>query len=715
MPVHHLTCNLCEAMCGLDVTVKENRITDLRGDPDDVFSRGHICPKGPALREVYEDVDRLRKPMRRNAGGWQEVSWESALDEAGTRLGTLQREHGRDAVGVYFGNPTVHNHGATLIGPGFLRALGTKNRFDANSQDANPKLFACMSMFGDQLSITIPDVDRTDFMLILGANPAASNGSLMTLGDVRGRLHAIRKRGGRIVLIDPRRTETAAWCDEHHFIRPGGDAALLLALHNVLFGEALIDETAINKLARSLATLKEIAAPFTPERVAAAIGIEASAIRSLARAFARAPRAVAYGRVGACQNEFSSVASWLIESLNVVTGNFDRPGGMMFTRPAVDVGALGRTLIGNHYGRWRSRVRGLPEFAGQLPAAVMAEEMETPGPGQIRGFVTFAGNPVLSTPNGERLAEALKQLDFMVAVDIYLNETTRHAHLILPPTHLFERSHYDVVFHSLAVRNTAKFSPAVFPPPPGAKSDWEILYELGMRLGGIRFGNKVVDRLAKLAWRAGLKLSADQVLDVALRIGPYGGRLWPGSKGLSLKRLAESPHGIDLGPLEPARGSKVRTPDGKVDLAPTLFCGDIERVARWLEKRNPRQLVLIGRRHVRTNNSWMHNCRSLIKGPDRSSLLVNPVDAKRLGLSDGQQVTLKSRVGAVTAHVEPSDDVMPGVVSLPHGYGHAAVADTLHTAGAVRGPNINALTDDLLLDPLTGTANLNGVAVTIEV
>lgn len=690
-------------MCGLVMTVDDGRITDVRADPDDVFSRGHICPKGPALREVYEDPDRLRRPRRRTRGGtWQEIGWDEALRETADRLEEVRARHGRDAIGIYVGNPTVHNHGASMMVPGFIKALGTRNRFDANSQDANPKLFAAMMMYGDQLSITVPDVDRTDYLLMLGANPAASNGSVMTLGDVRGRLRKIRDRGGRIVLVDPRRTETAEWCDEHHFIRPGGDAAFLAAILHVFFerGARAPDGAAgVGELEREMQ-------PFSPERVSTAVGIDAAAIRRIANEFTSAPRAVAYGRVGICQNRFGATASWLVEALNVVTGNFDREGGAMFPNPAVDVARMGRRFVDSSYARWRSRVRGLPEFGGQLPAAVMAEEMETPGPGQIRAFVTLAGNPVLSVPNGERIARALVELEFMVSLDHYVNETTRHAHLILPPRHALERGHYDVVFHALAVRNTVKWSEPVVAPSLDGREDWEILYELGMRLGGLRTGlGRPIDRAARWAWRAGWRLTPERLLDLALRFGPY--------PGLSLKKLRTAPHGIDLGPLTPARKKRVRTPDGNVRLAPDVLLGDLPRLAKWVETR-AEGLVLIGRRHARTNNSWMHNCKSLVKGPDRATLMMHPSEAARLGLADGQKVRVTTRVGAIEARLACTDDIMPGVVSLPHGYGHASVAEHMRIAGATPGSNVNAVTDDLLLEPLTGTAVLGGVPVVVE-
>jgi anaerobic selenocysteine-containing dehydrogenase len=702
------TCNLCEALCGMLITVQDGTITSVRPDPDDPFSRGHICPKGPALKEIYEDPDRLRQPMRRTAAGFVPVSWEEALTEAAARLNEIRAQHGKDAIGVYIGNPTVHNHGLSMTVPGFLRTLHTRNRFDANSQDANPRLYACMLLYGDQLSIPVPDVDRTRYLLMFGANPAASGGSLMTLGDVRGRLRGIRERGGRIVLFDPRRTETAAWCDEHHALRPGGDAALLCAMLHVLFAEGLTQKDRdIETRAKGLPALKQLAGRFPPERVAQAVGVPAEVIRRVSREFAAAESAIAYGRLGACLNPFGPVACWLLDALNVVTGNFDRPGGVMFPRPAADTSAIGRKLIGNHHGRWRSRVRGLPEFAGQLPAAVMAEEIETPGPGQIRAFITIAGNPVLSTPNGERLGRALSTLPFLVSIDPYINETTRHAHLILPPVHTLERGHFDLVFNTFAVRNTVKYSPPVVPPPPDGKEDWEILYDLGMRLGGLRMGHPLADRAARLLYRAGVRVSPDRMLDLLLRLGPYR---------LSLAKVRRHPHGLDLGPLTPAGRAKVHTRDGLVDLAPAPLLEDAARIDAWLGEQQAAAggLVLIGRRHVRNNNSWMHNAPTLARGRDRATLLIHPEDARRLGVTEGALCRIRSRVGEVSARAELTEDVRQGVVSLPHGFGHQAAAATLRVAGALPGPNINALTDEAHVEPLLGTAILNGVPVQIS-
>jgi anaerobic selenocysteine-containing dehydrogenase len=698
------TCHLCEAMCGLMLTVDGDRLTDIRGDTDDVLSRGHLCPKALALREIHEDPDRLRHPVRRTRSGWEKVTWDEALDEAAQRIHELQQRHGRDAIGMYAGNPSVHDHGTALGVPLFGALLRTKNRFDANSQDANPKLFASLRMFGELTSLTVPDVDRTDFFLILGANPAASNGSLMSLGDARGRIRGIRERGGRVVLVDPRRSETAAWADQHHAIRPGGDAALLAAMLHVVFAEGLGDDRRASEMATGIATLTAAVQCFSPERVAAAIGLDAATVRDLTRRFAKAPTAVSYGRIGLCQSLFGPVAIWLAEALNVVTGNFDRPGGSLFAKPAVDVTRTAHMVGLNGAGRFHSRVRKLPEVGGLLPAATMAEEMETAGAGQIRGLVTLAGNPVLSVPSGERLGRALAGLDFMVSIDLYVNETTRHAHLILPPASALERSHYDVVFHTVAVRNTAKWSPPVFAPTVDGRHDWDILWSLASYIVGRRAGGGLVGRVTRRAMEV-VRPSPDAVLDLMLRTGPYR---------LSLKKLREAEHGIDLGPLVPMRRQRVRHPGGMVDLAPADLVADLARVGAWIDPQRDAGLVLIGRRHLRSNNSWMHNAPSLVKGPDRSSLMMNPGDASARGLKTGDSVRVESRAGAVEVRLEVTPAVRPGVVSLPHGFGHAVARDTLRVAGAVAGANMNAVTDDAIVEPLTGTAVLSGVPVSVS-
>src|SRR6266568_3698937 len=710
---HFRTCHLCEAMCGVAIEVEGERILSIRGDKDDPFSRGHICPKAVALKDVHEDPDRLRRPLRRTAGGWVEVGWGEALDEAAERLAAVQKAHGRNAVTIYQGNPVVHNHGSILFSQLLLKSLGSRSRYSATSVDQLPQMLASLLMFGHQLLLPIPDLDRTDFLLILGANPLASNGSLMPAPGVEKRLHAIRTRGGRVVVVDPRRTETAAAADQHLPIRPGGDVFLLAALIHALFAEERVHVGRLADGTDGLHVLADAVKPFAPEAVAARTGLEAGAIRALARDFGAAPSAVAYGRVGVCAQEFGGLASWLVNALNVVTGNLDRPGGAMFPRPAADVVAFAdRIGQRGHFDKGRSRVRGLPEFSGEWPVATLADEIETPGPGQVRALLTNAGNPVLSAPNGARLDRALGTLEFMVSIDVYRNETTRHAHLILPPAFGLERSHYDLVFHALAVRNTAKYSPALFPPAPGARHDWQILLELAARLEAARDGASLPKWLKRAFLRT---LGPDGIVRLLVRFGPHGPGLVPFRRGLTLGRLKKQPHGVDLGPLEPSLPGRLYTRARRIDLAPTRLVEDLRRafVSLSTEARGDGGLELIGRRELRSNNSWMHNCERLVKGRDRCTLLMSPEDASRRRLTSGQRVRVTSPVGSVEVALEVSDAMRSGVVSLPHGWGHGRAGTALRVASAVPGVSLNDLTDDLRVDPLSGNAAFSGVPVEV--
>ena len=701
------TCPLCEAMCGLAVEHEAGRITSIRGDADDRFSRGHICPKAVGLKDLHEDPDRLRRPVKRVGNDWKEISWREAYALTARGLRSVQSRHGRDAVAVYLGNPTVHSLGAMLYGPGFVRALGTKNRYSATSVDQLPHHLAALWMFGHPLLIPIPDLERTGHLLIFGANPAVSNGSLMTAPDVSRRLKEIRVRGGRVVLIDPRRTETAELASEHHFIRPGADAFLLLAMLHVIFDEGLEKLGRVAGFTEGVGELREVVGRYRPERVMAATGVHADTIRELARDFSAAPHAVAYGRVGVSTQEFGGLACWLITALNIVTGRLDEPGGAMFTRPAVEMireGAASR----QRFGRWKSRVRGLPEFAGELPVSALAEEIDTVGPGQVRALVTHAGNPVLSTPNGARLDRAIAGLEFYAAIDFYINETTRHAQVILPPTAGLERDHYDLIFHTLAVRNTSKFSPAVLPKTRGTKHDWEILGELTHRVArGGMIGRLRARGAAALARRVGPR----GLLDRGLKSGPYA------SFGLSLKKLEESPHGVDLGSLMPCLPARLSTADRKVRLAPAKLVADVARLEAALAQMSaPRngELALIGRRELRSNNSWMHNSERLVRGKRPCTMLMHTTDAAARGLADGDRVLVTSRVGEVELEVEITPDVMPGVVSVPHGWGHDRAGVKLRVARGHPGASINDLTDDARVDVLTGNAGFSGVAVKVR-
>jgi anaerobic selenocysteine-containing dehydrogenase len=710
---HHRTCNLCEAMCGITIEASEGKVTSIRGDKSDPFSRGYICPKAAALTDLHEDPDRLRYPVRRTEAGFTRIGWDEAFDEVAAKLKAVQAAHGRNAVGLYFGNPTVHNYGSMLYGLPFSQALGTRNRFSATSVDQLPQHLASLTMFGHQLLIPIPDIDRTDHLLIIGGNPAVSNGSLMSAPGASKRILAIRARGGEIVVIDPRRTETAEIADRHHFIRPGTDVYLLLGMLHTLFTEELTRPGRLGPLLDGLDDIKREVAAFPPERVAAVTGIDARTIRQIARDFAAAKSAVAYGRLGACTQEFGAVTTWLVTVLNVVTGNLDRVGGAMFTRPAVDLVAL-TAKIGQkgHFDKGRSRVRKLPEFGGEYPSVVMAEEMLTEGEGQIKAMVTVAGNPVLSTPNGTQLDRALAGLDFMVSIDFYINETTRHANIILPPTGSLEHENYDLVFHVLAVRNTAKFSPALFEPAKDARHDWEIFLELTSRLGKPGPAAPVVARAKRAVLR---RLTPERLLDVALRTGPYGVR----RGGLSLRKLKEEVHGVDLGALEPCLPERLYTSEKRILLAPALFVGDLDRVGKNLDEASGIaaegfDLKLIGRRQLRSNNSWMHNSHRLVKGRNRCTALMHPDDAAARQLTSQQRVRVSSRVGSVEIELEISPEIMPGVISIPHGWGHDRPGIALGTAQKNPGASANDLTDDLAIDALSGNAALSGVPVRVE-
>ncbi|WP_224240271.1 molybdopterin oxidoreductase family protein [Hyalangium gracile] len=711
---HFRACNLCEAMCGVRIEVEGGRITSIRGDEKDPFSRGHICPKAVALKDLHEDPERLRQPMRRTASGWQPVSWEEALEEAARRLHEAQSKHGRDALAVYLGNPTVHNAGAMLFVPQLLRMLRSRNSYSATSVDQLPHLLAANQMFGHQLLVPIPDLDRTSYLLALGANPLASNGSMMTAPDVRARLRAIQQRGGRVVVVDPRKTETARIADEHLFIRPGTDALFLFALLHELLQRPRMERLA--SFTDGLETVRELAREFTPERAAGPTGISAESIRRIAREFSEAPTAICYGRVGTSTQAFGGLCQWLINVINVVSGNLDREGGVMFTRPAFDLVGGPRALSGSRggFGRWKSRVRGLPEFAGELPVAALAEEILTEGQGQVRALLTFAGNPVLSTPNGGQLDKALASLDFMVSIDPYLNETTRHAHLILPPPSPLERSHYDIAFHVLAIRDTARYAPALFEPGPGAMQDWRILLELRHRIEVLRHGRSL---RGTLKYQAMKRLGPEGILDVGLRAGPYGVRARGLRNGLSLSALKREPHGVDLGALKPSLPRRLATPGKRLQLAPAPFVEDVKRLRdTFPEGAAPLadgELLLIGRRHLRDNNSWMHNVPMLMSGKSRCTLMMHPEDARALGLEEGDEALVTSRVGEVSVPVSVTDEVMRGVVSLPHGYGHRREGVRQSVATKHAGVSLNDLTDEQRLDTLTGNAAFSGVPVRV--
>ena len=695
--LHHRACHLCEAICGLTIetaTAEDGSVAiqSIKGDPQDSFSRGHICPKAVALQDIQNDPDRLRQPMRRIGSQWQPIGWDEAFALVAERLAAIQTAHGANAVGIYQGNPSVHNYGLMTHSNYFLGLLKTRSRFSATSVDQLPHHLVSMQMYGHGLLLPVPDIDATDFMLVLGGNPLASNGSMMSVPDVEKRLKAIKARGGKLVVVDPRRSETAAIADQHLFIRPGQDAALLIGILNTLFEENLgrASHLPVSGVEEVRAALSGFSVAAMSERC----GIAEAVIRQLARDFAAADKAVCYGRMGVSTQVFGTLCQWLVQLINLVSGNLDRVGGAVCALPALDV--VGATRGGN-FNRWQSRVSGLPEYGGELPVAALAEEMLTPGEGQIRALITVAGNPVSSTPNGRQLDRALQGLEFMVSVDLYINETTRHADLILPSTAPLEHDHYDSSFYNLTVRNVSRFNEAILPKPQGALHDWEIFVGLAKAFAA----HTGVDLKPTMA--------PEQMIDMGLRFGPYGDK---SEHKLSLATLREHPHGVDLGPLSSNLAQRLKTTDQQVQAAPALLIGDLERFAAQAQP-SADELLLIGRRHVRSNNSWMHNFHRLVKGKPRHQLLMHPQDLTARGLTDGQRVRVQSRVGVVEVEVASSEEMMPGVVSLPHGWGQGQQGVQMDIATRLPGVSANDLTDERFLDALSGNAALNGVPVQV--
>ncbi|MEU9417801.1 molybdopterin oxidoreductase family protein [Streptomyces sp. NPDC048272] len=718
-------CPLCEATCGLTLTIEGTTVTGARGDRDDVFSRGFICPKGAAFGALDADPDRLRTPLVRRDGRLREASWDEAYEAIAAAVPALVREHGAQSVGVVLGNPNVHTMAGALYPPLLLKALGTRNLFTASTLDQMPKHVSSGLLFGDPFAIPVPDLDRTDFLLLLGANPVESNGSLCTAPDFPGRLKALRARGGTLVVVDPRRTRTAALADRHLAPRPGSDALLLAALAQTLLAGGLTAPGTPGEWSEGIGELTEALARFTPEAVAPACDLTAVEIRSLARELADAPTAAVYGRIGSCTAEYGTLASWLVDVLNILTGNLDRPGGALFPLSATDRAPRpARPGKGFALGRWHSRVSGHPEAKGELPTAALAEEIETPGEGRIRALIAIAANPVLSAPDGRRLDAALAGLDFMVSVDPYLNETSRHAHVVLPPPPPSQSAHFDFAFNAFAVRNQARYSPPAVPLEEGRMDECEVHARLILAVSGLHGASPdvlddrvIADTLAREVadphsplfggdpQREARALTGhtgpERRLDMMLRLGPYD---------LTLDELRKRPHGIDLGPLSPRLPGVLKTRTGRIELLPDPIAAELPRLRAALAER-PAALVLVGRRHLRSNNSWLHNVPALVGGSNRCTLQVHPQDADRLGLTNGGRARITADGGSLEVPVEITDAVRTGVVSLPHGWGHDRAGTRLSVATTVPGANVNQLLDGSRLDPLSGTAVLNGFPV----
>ncbi|MFD4574366.1 molybdopterin-dependent oxidoreductase [Streptomyces sp. NPDC058417] len=731
-------CPLCEATCGLTLTVEGTAVTGARGDREDVFSKGFICPKGAAFGAVDGDPDRLRGPLVRRDGELREATWAEAFDAVAAGIRPLVERYGPHAVGVVLGNPNVHTMAGALYPPVLLAGLGTRSLFTASTVDQMPKHVSSGLLFGDANAIPVPDLDRTDHLLLIGANPLESNGSLCTAPDFPGRLKALRGRGGTLTVVDPRRTRTARLADRHVAVRPGTDALLLAAMTQVLFAEGLVDLGELTPHVQGVDELRDATRDYTPEAVAAACDLDAALIRTLARELAAAPTAAVYARIGSCTVPHGTLASWLVDVLNILTGNLDRPGGALFPQAATDraprPAGPGR---GFDLGRWHSRVARHPEVKGELPLSALAEEIDTVTEEgtPIRALIAVAANPVLSAPDGDRLDKALGSLDFMVSVDPYLNETARHAHVVLPPPPPSQSPHHDFAFNTLAVRNQVRYSRPAVPLEPGRMAETEILARLTLAVTGMHgadpaavddlvvgqtLGKAVRDPRSpvhgqdpeRLAARLTGATGPERRLDLMLRLGPYGDGFGARPDGLGLDRLLAHPHGIDLGPLRPRLPQPLRTRSGRVELLPGPIAADLPRLRAARDDR-PTGLVLVGRRHLRSNNSWMHNVPALTGGTNRCTVHLHPDDAARLGVRDGQSVRVTGPGGAVTVPAEITDGVRRGVVSVPHGWGHDRPGTRLGHASADPGVNVNQLLDGRTLDPLSGNAVLNGVPVEV--
>lgn len=729
------SCPTCEASCGLVMEVDRDnkKVISVKGDPDDAMSRGYVCAKSQAFRYVYEDPERVTRPLRKVAGGWEEISWDEALNEVGERLSAIKDDHGKDAIAMYYGNPNGHNFHTQIYTELFISMLNTERFFSAGSVDQQPKNLVCELLYGNAWMFPVPDIGRSDFLVCMGGNPLVSQGSLLGAPDVKQYFRDLQDRGGQLVVIDPRRTETADIANHHLFIRPGSDAFFLFAWVNELFATDKVELGRLEPFIDGVEAVRQMAQPFTPERVAAVTGVPAASLRTLVKNFSAASAPALYGRIGLCTQEFGTLASWLVEVVNILTGRLDEIGGAMFGRPATGQHEQTGQVEPIKYGRWHSRARGFPEYMNMLPASFMAEELECEGADKVRAMITVAGNPVLSVPNGKRVGQALENIEFMVALDIYINETTANADIILPSTVQLEHSNYDFLFAGFAQRNYVHYSPQVFTPQPDSKGQYQLLLEISARMNGMNaedLNAMMLDgMIAHITATPELshlnaefikdKTSAyedgERLLDIMLRVGPYGDKFEDDNPGLSLAKVKQQQHGIDMGPLQSVMPDLLRTEGQRLRLVHEILQADMPRLLTALDC-EPAAMVLIGRRHIRDMNSWLHNIDQYARGKNRCTLMINPADASRIGLRDGGEAKVSSRVGELRVEVAVTDEIMPGVVSLPHGFGHQN-KDARQSIAAAKTPGVSAndLVDDEVLDIPSGTSVVNGVPVQVMV
>jgi anaerobic selenocysteine-containing dehydrogenase len=707
-------CRICEVTCGLVATVEDGRVTKLRPDPDHVVSRGYSCPKGLAAHELTHDPDRVLHPMKRTANGWERISWEQAIGEIGAKLNAIRAARGPDAIALYTGNPSGYAYAHRIYSANWMKALGSRNSYGAGSQDNLADFLAAHFLYGASFRQPIPDVDRARYLLVVGTNPLVSQGTLVHMVDAKARLRGVVERGGKIVVLDPRRSETARIASEHHFIRPGTDAFLLLAMIRTILAERLEDREFLAANASDVEWLRTLVAAFTPERAAEATGVEAETVVRLAREFAASPAACAFGR--AVCSPFGTIQAWALDVLNVVTGNVDRPGGAVFSDGLVDLAATVKQLGLDGYGEHRSRTRNLPGVLGELPAGCLAEEITTPGPGKIRAMVVTAGNPVVSIANGTALAEAMRELECTVVIDLYMSETAALADYVLPAATWLEREDFPVFHVNLSTEPYSQWTDAVIPKLGECKEEWEIFTLLGDAMGLTYLANPAAHWLRRGLKLFGREFSPRWIIDGMIRTGPMGDKYLPWSNGWNVERLREHPHGVKLGEIRTGiLREKLMTADKRVHLRSDDIGREAERLlAEALPTTSDFPFQLIGRRDLRSNNSWLRNLPKLMRGDRDRRLRLHPDDAGRIGLVDGEVVRVRSRVGAVDAEVRITDEIMPGIVSLPHGWSDGVETHRRVVAELGRGPNCNELIDHREIEPLAGMAWLNGFPVAVE-